>query len=251
MARRLRQGQSLQKIIDYLIEEHPQGLKRSQIQERLISDLGVGQSTGGVNRQLKKLRGKDLIWWDQKRYAYALAQDFDSLDYFKRVCECLGFSTDESYFFFMKISPIMGERTRSDIYDHVGARYDDEMVHNLSNLRGESSSKNIVGYEDIVSFMKHHNSYVRARLFKTANKCFLEDLADVRCMQDVEDLRERYMRNMESISDGMHGERENIFTIRQQLMERVGDRKLSARVRFLIRFALNHVRPQQVYDSHI
>lgn len=251
MARRLRQGESLQKITEYLIREHPRGLKRSQIQERLTSDLGIGQSTGGVNRQLKKLRAMELARWDQDTYTYMLPEDHDSLNYFIRACEGFRLTTDESYFFSLDLASAVGEDTRSDIYDCVGARYDEEMAENLLALRGESVEKNISCYEDIVEFMRRHNSYVRARLFKAANHCFLEDLSSIRSGEDAETLRRKYAGNIESLSHNVAGERDRVFTVRKTLMERLRDGKLPARVRFLIRFALNHVRPSQVYDSHI
>ncbi|MBD3387714.1 MAG: hypothetical protein GF416_01585 [Candidatus Altiarchaeales archaeon] len=249
--KRLRQGRSLLAIIRYLIRAHPEGLKRSDIQARLKEELNVGESVGGVNRQLKKLRDSALISWNQSTYTYTLPPDYDSKEYFIRISETMGMTTDQAYFLSLDIKNILSPKTMTDIDDYLGFRYDTEMAENMTNLHSEYKMDEVIVHDLISKMMKHHNSYVRLRLFKTANECFINDLIGQPDPTTIMPLIKSYTRNKDSIDDEMRREKNRIFSTREDLIKQLKEKRLSRKMKFLIRFALNHVRPALVYDSWI
>ena len=83
------------------------------------------------------------------------------------------------------------------------------------------------------------------------NECFLNDLSKLPESKESSHLIRAYSRNIESLDTEMRGEREIIFSIREELINYLKEKKLSRRLKFLIRFSLNHVRPSHVYDNLI
>jgi len=249
--KRLKQGKTLIEIIKYLIESHPDGLKRSEIQVKLKERLGIGESTGGVNRHLKKLREGALIDWDQESFTYVLPPDWDSKEFFIRVVESLSLSTDKCYFLFLDLKPILSEQSMLEVDDYIGHRYDTEMNENLMALHADYKMNEITVFDDVNKLLAHHNAYVRLRLFRTLNECFLNDLSKLPASDDRADLMNGYSRNIDSIDNEMKNERETIFTLREEIIKYLKEKRLSSRLKFLIRFSLNHVRPSHVYDNMI
>jgi hypothetical protein len=249
--KRLREGETLLTIIFFLIDKHPRGLTRSDIQERLKRELGVGESTGGVNRQLKKLREAALIGWDQGAYTYTLPADYDSKEYFIRTVETLGMSTDQGYFLSLKLRRAVSKRTTTEIDDHLGFRYDEEMNENIMALHSDYKMNEAKVHDDITKLIAHHNSYVRLRLFKTANEGFLRDLAQAADAEDAKQLLKAYSKNLESVEYDLKNETDRIFKTRQDIIKCLNEKRLSRRMKFLIRFTLNNVRPSHVYDGLI
>lgn len=249
--RRLKQGATLNEIIRFLIEKHPDGLKRSEIQDMLKKRLNIGESTGGVNRHLKKLRETALIDWDQGRYRYTLPSDYDSKEYFIRVVETLGLSTDKSYFLAMDMKPILSDATLVAVDDYIGFRYDEEMNENIMKLQDEYKTNEIHVHEEIKKLLKSHNSYVRLRLFKTTNECFLNDINRLKRNTETEKLKDYYINNINSIQKQMRYDIDKIFEVRERLIAYLNEKRLSKRMKFLIRFSLNHVRPSHIYDGMI
>jgi hypothetical protein len=247
--RRLRQGRTLQSIINYLIDSHPAGMKRSDLQDRLKAELGVGESTGGVNRQLKKLRQSALIDWDQAAYTYILPPDHDSKEYFLRLADTLNMSTDQAYFMSSRLKRIISPKTVTDIDDYLGFRYDEEMNENIMALHNDYKLNEIRVHDTIAKLQAHHNSYVRLRLFKTANECFLRDLAQLDESNDPTPLLRSYTNNLKSAHLTMERETGNIFRLREELIKHLNEKRLSRRMKFLIRYALNNVRPSHIYDG--
>ncbi|MBU0761616.1 MAG: hypothetical protein KKD39_01195, partial [Candidatus Altiarchaeota archaeon] len=170
---RLKQGKSLFEVFCFLVEEHPKGLKRSDIQTKLKMVLGVGESVGGVNRHLKKLRNAALIEWSQKTYTYKLASDFDSKDFFIRVVDTFRLTTDKAFFMSIKMVNILSKQTLIEVDDYIGHKYDEEMSENISKLEDNYKINEIHVHDDIKKLLRHHSSYVRLRLFKTTNECFI------------------------------------------------------------------------------
>jgi hypothetical protein len=249
--KRLREGKTLTSIVAYLIKSHPAGMRRSDIQERLKEDLGVGESTGGVNRQLKRLREAALISWDQEAYTYTLPPDFDSGGYFERVVETLDMSTDRAYFLSLRLAAIVSAKTQGGIDDYLGSRYDMEMSENIIALNRDYRMEETSVYDAITRLMAHHNSYVRLRLYKTANESFLRDLSGSAPQEGGEKLIGQYSKNLRTIEDNMKREVECIFASREDLVKQLNERRLSRRMKFLIRFVLNNARPSHVYDGMI
>jgi len=249
--KRLKQGRTLGAIIEYLIEGHPKGLKRSELQKRLITDLRVGESTGGVNRQLKRLREAELIEWDQETYTYTLPCDFDSRGYFTRVTQTLDMGTDKAFFFSSKMTRIVSARTALEIDDHIGSRYDKEMSDNIMSLQQAYKDTELRIHELIGRLLSHHNSYVRMRLFKTANECFIKDLAQIEDGKEARRLIKAYSGNLRTAETQTAREAENILRLREELIGHLNGKRLSSRMRFLIRHTLNNVRPSHVYDGLI
>jgi hypothetical protein len=251
MGVRLREGETLLEIVKYLLDSYPRGLRRSAIQDYLIARFNVGQSTGGVNRQLKRLRQADLIRWDQDSYTYALPVDAGSKDYFGRVVRVLGLSTDQAYFLSLEFKGVFSENTLLDVNDYIGARYEDEMGENSLALRGQYSDSEFRVYEMVRDIIRHHNSYVRFRLFKTVNESFLRDLSRLEPMPEARRLLDSYSNNLKSIESQIEGEMGCIFGLRESLIKCLKDKRVSRRIKFLIRFTLNHIRPSLVYDRMI
>jgi hypothetical protein len=247
---RLKEGETLGEIIGYLIDNHPRGLKRSEIQDKLLQELGIGESSGGVNRQLKRLRSGALIEWNQQTYTYTLPADFDSKDYFIRVTETLNMSTDRSYFLFLRTQKVISEKTRSDVDDHLGHRYDTEMNENIMALHNEYKMGEIRIHDTIARLTTRHNSYVRLKLFKTANEGFFRDLTQL-TENDATRLTQSYANNLKTIEYDIKNEIECIFKIRGELIGHLGEKRLSRRTKFLIRYALNNARPSHMYDGLI
>ena len=247
---RLGRGQSLREIIKFLCENHPKGLKRSDIQGLLLEKFNVGESVGGVNRQLKRLRSENLVRWCQESYTYVLPSDFDSADFFVRTCVFLNFSTDDCFFFFMVLKDLVSEKTSLDIEGYIGGRYDAEMTDNVQAL--EKSYKGFDGelFESVNKLTGHHNDYVRLRLFKTANTCFVNDLLNIDepC---VKSLLKRYEMNISAIDFRLQTESEEIFRVRGELLSSLNDKRMPSKVKFLLRHILNQVRPSQVFDGRI
>lgn len=248
--KRLRQGKTLLTMVKYLIRSHPKGMKRSEIQDKLQEDLGVGASTGGVNRHLKKLRRKELIEWDQDTYTYTLPSGCDSIGYFNRIVEAFDMSTDQAYFMSLEFKKIASPETMMAVDDCLGFRYDDEMSENLRALHSEYRDNEVHVHDLIKELLSHHNNYVRLRLFKTSNECFVKDLleADVKKTQA---LAKSYSRNLKSIEESLKAEADHIFTLREELVQALKENNLSKRMKFLIRFSLSRVRPSLVYDRLI
>ncbi|MFH0862302.1 MAG: hypothetical protein V1875_04650 [Candidatus Altiarchaeota archaeon] len=249
--KRLKQGRTLGAIIEYLIEGHPQGRKRSELQESLIRDLGVGESTGGVNRQLKRLRQTGLIGWNQETYTYTLPADFDTKDYFVRVADTLDMNTDQAFFLLTKIRGIISPKTALEVDDHIGFRYDREMSENIMTLQEGYKAAELMIHELIGRLVKHHNSYVRMRLFKTANECFIKDLAQIEDGKEARRLLRAYAGNLMSAEKHAAQEAENMLRLREELIGHLNGKRLSNRMKFLIRYTLNNVRPSHVYDGLI
>jgi len=249
--KRLREGKTLLTIIQYLLTSNPKGLKRSVIQQKLIVDLGVGESTGGVNRQLKKLRLAALIDWNQVSYTYTLPQDYDSKDYFMRIVETLNLTTDESYFLYLQMQGVVSAKTLMKIDDYIGFRYEEEMGENMAALESEYKMNEIRVHDNISKIISHHNSYVRLRLFKTANESFIRDLAQVSETKGTSALMKSYSVNLKSIEHELHLEMEHIFKLRAELIKYLKEKRLSRRMKFLVRFTLKNIRPSLVYDGLI
>jgi hypothetical protein len=250
--KRLREGETLSSIIYFLIDKHPRGLTRSDIQESLKKKLGVGESTGGVNRQLKKLREAALIGWDQVTYTYTLPSDCDSKEYFIRTVETMGMTTDQGYFLSLILRRVVSKRTATEIDDHLGFRYDEEMNENIMALHSDYKMNEAKVHDDITKLISNHNSYVRLRLFKTANESFLRDLAQAASdPDDAKQLLKAYSKNLESVEYDLKDETDRIFKTRQNLIKCLNEKRLSRRMKFLIRFTLNNVRPSHVYDGLI
>jgi hypothetical protein len=249
--KRLKQGKTLTTIIEYFIEKHPKGLKRSEIQERLKNALGVGESTGGVNRQLKKLRQTRLIEWNQETYTYTLPHDFDTKEYFIRTAETLNMNTDQAYFLSTKIVKKTSPHTALEIDDHIGFRYDKEMNENIITLEEDYKANDVKVHDTITKLVKHHNSYVRMRLFKTTNECFIKDLSQIDGSQEAERLKKAYRGNLKTAENQVKKETENILRLREELIKYLNGKRLSSRMKFLIRYTLNNVRPSHIYDGMI
>ena len=251
VVKRLRHGTTPLTIISFLIDAHPDGMMRSQIQDRLKDELGIGESTGGVNRHLKKLREAALIEWNQEKYTYTLPQDFDSKDYFIRILETFDMSTDQAYFLSMSFKKTASKDSMLEIEDYIAFRYDEEMNENITALQNEYKMDEIRVNDHIKKLILSHNSYVRLRLFKTADEIFIQDLAQISDSKESVDLIKAYTRNLKSIDQGIENEMRNIFKLRQELIKHLKEKRLPKRMKFLIRFALNHVRPSHVYDRLI
>ncbi|MFH1055142.1 MAG: hypothetical protein V1744_03485 [Candidatus Altiarchaeota archaeon] len=249
--KRLREGKTLLSIIRYLMREHPKGMQRSQVQERLKGELGVGESTGGVNRHMKRLREAALIDWDQGSYTYTLPPDYDSKEYFIRIVETFNMSTDQAYFLSLEFKNNAAAETLREIEDYIGFRYDREMNDNINELQNEYKMNEVRVHDDITKILTHHNSYVRLRLFKTVNECFLRDLTELPPNPETKKLREAYTKNLKSIENEIKKETSNIFRRREELIKYLKEKRLSKRMKFLTRFALNHTRPSHVYDGLI
>jgi hypothetical protein len=99
--------------------------------------------------------------------------------------------------------------------------------------------------------IRHHNSYVRFRLFKTVNESFLRDLSRLEPMPEARRLLDSYSNNLKSIESQIEGEMGCIFGLRESLIKCLKDKRVSRRIKFLIRFTLNHIRPSLVYDRMI
>jgi len=248
---RLNEGKTLSTIISYLIGEHPRGLRRSDIQGRLKRELGIGESTGGVNRQLKKLREKALIGWNQTTYTYTLPSDHDSREFFMRIAETLSMTTDQAYFLSMQLKDRISEKTAEQIDDYLGYRYDQETSENIMALQNDYRMGEIKVHDTINRLIKHHNSYVRLRLMKTANESFLRDLAQATSPSDVKKLVKAYSKNLKTAEYDTKNQVESIFTAREELIKHLSEKRLSRRTKFLIRFTLNNARPSHVYDGLI
>jgi hypothetical protein len=251
VVRRLKQGKTLKEIVGYLIDNHPLGLKRSEIQERLKQDLGVGESTGGVNRQLKKLRQTAIIDWNQETYTYTLPQDYDSKEYFIRVTDTLDLNTDRAYFLATKLKEKISDGTKVQIDDYIGYRFDKEMNDNIMALQDGYKMNEIRVHDTISKLVKHHNAYVRMRLFKTTNECFIKDLTQIEEPKDAKSLTKSYTRNLKTAENQIKTETEGIFRLREELIKQLNEKRLSNRMKFLIRYTLNNVRPSHVYDGLI
>lgn len=241
----------MREIVDYIIIKHPDGLKRSDIQDMLKNELGIGESTGGVNRHLKRLRQLAIIDWDQNTYTYKLPRDYDSKEYFIRIAENFELTTDKAYFLSIKLKDLLSPKTLIEIDDYIGHRYDEEMNDNMSKLEGDYKIKEIHVHDDIKRLLKHHNSYVRLRLFKTNNECFINDLTRLEKTEETNNLINAYLKNTQSIQKEIKNETTEIFKIRETLIKHLKDKGLSKKMKFLIRFTLNHIRPSHIYDGMI
>jgi len=247
--RRLREGKTISKIIEYIIQGHPHGLKRSEVQERLKGEFGVGESTGGVNRQLKRLREAALIEWDQESYTQKLPADWDSKDFFMRVVDAYNMSTDHAYFLSLRLRRIVSEKTATEIDDYLGGRYDHEMNENTAMLQNDCSQDEMAVHEAIARLTARHNSYVRLRLYKTANESFIRDISHHLSGLEAEKLAGQYARNLATIEASIRREMEAIFKAREDLIRRLADKRLKRKMKYLIRFALKNARPSHVYDG--
>jgi hypothetical protein len=248
---RLKQGKARFEIFCFCLDEHPRGLKRREIQEMLKDRLGVGESVGGINRHIRALREAVLIDWDQKSYTYKISRDFNSKQYFIRAVEAFKIKTDQAYFLSLKMRRIISDDVATEIDDYIGHKYDIEMSDNIKKLENEYKVNEIHVHEDIKKLLKHHNSYVRLRLFKTMDECFINDINRLEKTEETKRLLKGYLKNMESIHREISLEKEQIFRLRESAISHLREKRLSKRMKFLIRFALNHVRPSHVFDGMI
>ncbi len=247
--RRLREGKTISRIIEYIIQSHPRGLMRSEIQDRLRGELGVGESTGGVNRQLKRLREAGLVEWDQDSYTHKLPRDWDSRDYFVRVVDAYSMSTDHAYRLSLLLRRIVSDKTAVEIDDYLGGRYDRETDENADLLQRDSSPREMEVHDAIARLTACHNSYVRLRLYKTANESFIRDISHNLRGPKAHRLAQQYERNLATIEASIRREMESVFKAREDLIRRLSDKRLNRRMKSLIRFALKNARPSHVYDG--
>jgi multidrug efflux pump subunit AcrB len=229
-----------------------------------VAGASIPYPFGGKQREVqvdldpRELRARGLAADDvvnaissQNLILPAGTQKIDTKEYFIRVAQTLGMNTDQAFFLSTKMKRIASPRTALEIDDHIGFRYHKEMNDNIMALQDGYKMNEIKVHDTITKLLKHHNAYVRMRLFKTTNECIIKDLTQIEDSKDAETLAKSYTRNLKTAEDQIRLETETIIQLREELIKKLNEKRLSSKMKFLIRYTLNNVRPSHVYDGLI